>query len=584
MAEGDVFNTTDFKISNLVNDVDSGIIALPDLQRPFVWKDKQIRDLFDSLYNGLPTGLIILWKIGEMDGEYKPIGSDHVTSPNRLVIDGQQRLTSLYTVFTGKKVLDKNYNERQPKIAFNPLTEEIEILNSSREKSPEWINNITEIINGRISTIIREYVANLKDKRPDLEIDEEQVEDNLEKIRGIANYRFSIIELSQDLDPEQVSDIFVRINSKGNELNQSDFILTLMSVYWNEGRKALEEFTKSCRIPSSGENSPFNTIKATPELEHLLRPTVAYSFLRGRLKYAYLILKGRNLENKTTTEDERDKNFEIFKESQEKVLDLKNWDKYCNLIESIGFMNYDTLISSKFGFYACYGLYLIGRYKFNVDYKKLERIISKWFVFSQLTQRYSFSPESRYERDLVRFRQEDVDFVEILNSIMNSELTDDYWNITLLQRLESSVNNYAGKIYTVSKIDEGNNILFSKAKLRDHLNPMIKSKKKSVDVHHIFPKNYLIKNGITDKTDYNQQANYIYIEYSDDIKIRDQPPVEYWPLMLDSVSEFDREEIIKNYTKYYDLPHEFWNMDYFEFLEARRELMAKSIRNYFERL
>ena len=110
MAEGDVFSTTNLKVSNLVSEVDSGIIALPDLQRPFVWKDKQIRDLFDSLYRGLPTGLIILWGIGGRDDEFKPIGFDKPTSPNRLVIDGQQRLTSLYTVFTGKPVLDKNYN------------------------------------------------------------------------------------------------------------------------------------------------------------------------------------------------------------------------------------------------------------------------------------------------------------------------------------------------------------------------------------------------------------------------------------------------------------------------------------------
>lgn len=586
MAEGVVFNNTNYELLNLVSDVDSGIIALPDLQRPFIWKDKQIRDLIDSLYNGLPAGLIILWKIGDTNGEFKPktIGFEKSTTPNRLVIDGQQRLTSLYAVFTGKPVLDKNFNERLPKIAFNPITGDIEVLDSSREKNPEWINNITEIFKGNPYSVIKRYISNLEEKKPDYLIPEETIADNIEKMGNIQKYPFSVLELSQDLDPEQVSEIFVRINSKGKILNQSDFILTLMSVYWNDGRKALEEFTRNCRIPPSGENSPYNTIKATPELEHLLRPTVAYSFLRGRLKYAYLILKGRNLENKTTTEDERNRNFEIFKESQEIVLDLKNWDKYCNLIESIGFINYNSLISSKFAFYACYGLYLIGRYKFNVEYKKLERIISKWFVFSQLTQRYTSSPESIYEQDLVRFRQKDVDFVAVLNSIMNSELTEDYWNITLPQRLVSSVNNYAGKIYTVSKIDEGNNILFSKAKLRDHLNPMVKSQKKSVDVHHIFPKNYLKNNGITDKRDYNQQANYIYIEYSDDIKIRDQPPAEYWPLMLDSISGADKEEIINNYTSYYDLPHEFWNMNYFEFLEARRKLMAKSIKNYFERL
>lgn len=255
------------------------------------------------------------------------------------------------------------------------------------------------------------------------------------------------------------------------------------------------------------------------------------------------------------------------------------------MILSIGFINYDDLISSKFAFYACYALYLIGKYKFNVEYKKLERIICKWFVFSQLTQRYTSSPESIYEQDLVRFRQKETDFVGVLDSIMNGELTEDYWKITLPQRLVSSVNNYAGKVYTVSKIDEGNNILFSKAKLREQLSPDVNTIKKSIEVHHIFPKNYLIKNGITDKTEYNQQANKIYIEYSDNIKIRDQSPAEYWPLMLEDIeSDYEREEIINNYTEYYDLPHEFWNMDYFEFLEVRRKLMAKSIRNYFERL
>ena len=587
MAENDVFNTTNFNLSNLVSDVDSGIIALPDLQRPFVWKDKQIRDLFDSLYRGLPTGLIILWEIGGNNDGFKPIGFDKSTTPNRLVIDGQQRLTSLYTVFTGKPVIDKNYNERLPKIAFNPLTDEIEVLNSSREKNPEWINNVTEILkdDARLLSVMRDYISSIKEKRPDLEINENLIENNIEKMRNIRSYSFSVIELSQELNPEQVSEIFVRINSKGKILNQSDFILTLMSVYWDEGRNALENFTKECKNPSTNDASPYHEIQPTPDLEHLLRPAIAYSFLRGRLKYAYLILKGRNLENKTTTEEERNKNFEVYKGAQKIVLNLKNWHKFCYLIEGIGFINYKDLISSKFGFYACYGLYLIGKYKFNVDYKKLERVMQKWFVFSQLTQRYSFSPESRYEQDLIKFRQNDIDFVEILDNIMNTELTEDYWNITLPDRLISSVNNYAGKIYTVSKIKEGNNVLFSNSTLKEHLRPETKSIKSSVEVHHIFPKNYLIKNGITEKTEFNQQANYIYIEYPDNIKISDQSPEEYWPMMIDAMeSEYIKQEIIDNYVGYYDLPNEFWNMNYSEFLEARRVLMAKSIRRYFERL
>lgn len=584
MNQGVVFNNTNYELNNLVSDVDSGIISLPDLQRPFVWKDTQIRDLIDSLYKGLPTGLIILWKIGDGEGGFKPIGFNKSTTPNRLVIDGQQRLTSLYAVFTGKPVLDTKYKERNPKIAFNPITDELEVLNKGIQGDPEWINNITEILNGSIFSFVKEYINTLRESKPELEFDEDEIEQRIEAIKNIKHYPFSVLELSSDLNPEEVSEIFVRINSKGKILNQSDFILTLMSVYWDEGRKALEEFSKECKLPNPSKNSPFNTIKATPDLDHLLRPTIAYSFLRGRLKYAYLILKGRNLENKTTTKEERDKNFNIFKQSQELVLNLKNWHDYCNLIESIGFINYDELISSKFGFYATYGLFLIGKYKFNIDYKNLNRVIGKWFAFSQLTQRYSYSPESSYEQDLVRFRKENVDYLQTLENIMANELINDYWNITLPERLISSVNNYAGKVYTVSKIYDKDNILFSKAILKDHLSPLTKSTKKSVDVHHIFPKNYLKKMGITDKKDFNQQANYIYIEYADNIKISDKAPSEYWPMMVDTLNEHEKEDLMENYTERFDLPHEFWNMDYFDFLNERRKLMAKSIRNYFEKL
>ena len=584
MNQGVVFNNTNYELNNLVSDVDSGIISLPDLQRPFVWKDTQIRDLIDSLYKGLPTGLIILWKIGDGEGGFKPIGFNKSTTPNRLVIDGQQRLTSLYAVFTGKPVLDTKYKERNPKIAFNPITDELEVLNKGIQGDPEWINNVTEILNGSLFSFVKEYINSLRESKPDLEFDEDEIEQRIEAIKNIKHYPFSVLELSSDLNPEEVSEIFVRINSKGKILNQSDFILTLMSVYWDEGRKALEEFSKECKLPNPSKNSPFNTIKATPDLDHLLRPTIAYSFLRGRLKYAYLILKGRNLENKTTTKEERDKNFNIFKQSQELVLNLKNWHDYCNLIESIGFINYDELISSKFRFYATYGLFLLVKYKFNIDYKNLNRVIGKWFVFSQLTQRYSFSPESSYEQDLVRFRKENVDFLQTLENIMDSELTNDYWNITLPERLISSVNNYAGKVYTVSKIYNKDNILFSKAILKDHLSPLTKSTKKSVDVHHIFPKNYLKKMGVNDKKDFNQQANYIYIEYADNIKISDKAPSEYWPMMVDTLNEHEKEDLMENYTERFDLPHEFWNMDYFDFLNERRKLMAKSIRNYFEKL
>lgn len=580
MKSGTVFNSTNYGLENLVSDVDSGIIALPDLQRPFVWKDKQIRDLFDSLYKGLPAGLIILWKIDSVN-EFKAIGLSKATTPNRLVIDGQQRLTSLFSVIKNKEVYNSEFRLRKPKIAFNPITEEFQVSNSSIHKSSEWINDISDIYTKRLRKCKQEYLNNLKEKKPDFDIDEDLIEDNIDRLNEIKHYPFSVLELSQELDPEEVSEIFVRINSKGKVLNQSDFILTLMSIYWDEGRKKLEEFSKDSKNPSDKENSPYNLIKAKPTPENLLRSIVGYSFLRGRLKYAYSILKGRDLKNNVTTEDERNKNFDIFKEGQSKVLNLTNWHDYIKIIQSLGFVDYN-LISSKNTFYATYSLYLLGKYKFNIEFKALESIISRWFIFTLLTQRYTSSPESFIESDLVKFR-EDSDFVEVLDSIIKSELTDDYWKITIPQRLVSSISNNVDKVYIASQIKEDKNLLFSNIKLREHLSPVVKSPKKQVERHHIFPKNYLKKQGV-DQTHYNQRANMIYIEYRDNIKISDKAPSEYWSLMLENLSENNRLEIEENYTSYYDLPFEFWKMDYSEFLEERRKLMALSIENYFKKL
>lgn len=579
MYGGAVFNSTNYQLENLVSEIDSGIIALPELQRPFVWKDKQIRDLFDSLYRGLPTGLLILWKIGS-GNEFKPIGLNKSTTPNRLVIDGQQRLTSLFSIIKNKKVYDSNFKLRKAKIAFNPLTESFEVANSSIRKNPEWIDDISEVYAGRLSKIKNNYFKNLKESRNDLPIDEEKIEDNIDKLNEIKYYSFSVLELSQELDPEEVSEIFVRINSKGKVLNQSDFILTIMSVYWDSGRKELEEFAKNAKIPSN-EVSPFNLINARPSPENLLRTIVGYSFLRGQLKYAFLILKGRDLENKVTEESIRIKNFEILRRGQAVALNLKNWHDFINIIQSIGFVNYD-LISSKFAFYATYSLYLLGRYEFNVEKHKLNQIISKWFVFSLLTQRYTSSPESVFEQDLAKFREKNI-FIEPLEEEMSIKLTDDYWNITLPERLISSRTNHIGNVYTAAKCFEDINVIFSKISLKDNLSPLIKSSKKSIDKHHIFPKNYLKKLGY-DQVMFNQQANLIYIEYKDNISISDKKPSEYWNVMVKKLNDVEMEYLEQNYVNRWDLPIEFWNLDYEEFLYERRKLMASAIKNYFYKL
>lgn len=583
MKKETVFNITQYQLNHLITNIDTGEIALPDLQRPFVWDNSKVKELFDSLYKGLPIGMLILWKINESNDEFKPIGLNKKTTPSKLIIDGQQRLTALYSVITGSEIIDKNYKHKQIKIAYNPFEEIFEVQNVAIKNDPLWISNITDIFKGNIFSFVNEFINNLKEKRPDFEFDEMKVQENISSLKTLeSSYQISAIELASSLDPEEVSEIFVRINSTGKALNQSDFIFTLMSLYWPEGKDNFENFSYESKLPAEIGNTSFNVINEEPTNENLLRSTISYSFLRGRLRYAYLILKGRNLENKTTTEDVRVKNFEILKGGAKEVLNLVNWHDFISIIQASGFVN-ENMIGSKNALYQTYALYLLGRVKYGLKHNELKSIIAKWFVFSILTRRYTSSPESVIEQELRNFREND-NLLEYLNGIIGSELTNDFWEVTLPERLKSSRSNPAEFTYIASKIFEDNNILFSEIKLKDYLSPLINSPKKQVERHHIFPKNYLKSELNLKQVDFNQIANMIYIDYHVNIRISDMPPHEYWDVVLEECSEYTRDFVRKNYTEAYDLPFEFWKMDYSEFLDKRRKLMAESIRKFFYKL
>ncbi len=568
------FNLKNFTIENLLNDIEMGNIALPEIQRPYVWDTTKARDLIDSLYKGLPVGSIILWDIYEVNG-VKEINPEIKSNPKYLVIDGQQRLTSLFSIIKNKNIISKSGHKFKLKIAFNPIEERFEVSNPAIEKDVRWIADISEIFEKpAIYSFINNYVSKLKERG--ITFDESQVASRIERLKGIIQYPFSIIELSSDLNPEQVSEIFVRINSTGKTLNQSDFIMTLMSVYWSEGREEIENFYKESFKEADKKSSSHNLIRINPTPENLIRSIVGLAFRRGRLGYAYLILKGRDLENKIINEELRKENFEKFKEAQRKVLDLTNWHDFVKIIHSAGFIS-EELISSKVTFFITYSFYLIGK-EYKIEYKYLESLIRRWFVASILTQKYTGSSESIFEEDLKNLSPSD--YVAYIEDEIKVNLTDDFWNIQLPERLKSSyLRNYAFSTYISSLIRDNVKVLFSDTYIKDYLNPFIKEKKKTIDVHHIFPRAVLRGRGLNTK-EINQVANYLYLEYKDNIRINDKHPGEYFPELVNKYENGDFEMVYATY----DLPEEFWNMEYEEFLEERRKLMANRIRRYFSTL
>jgi hypothetical protein len=385
------FKRVDYDLDGLLHYLDIGDIGLPDIQRPFVWSNAKVRDLFDSMYRGFPVGYFLFWENTQANGAKQiGIGGKQHTVPSRLIVDGQQRLTSLYAVFRGKKVLDDDYRERQIEIAFRPRDGRFDVADAAIRRDPEWIANVSKLWASDKSNyqIVKGFLNSLRQKISLSEEQEEQISHNLDRLFDLQKYPFTALEIASSVDEEQVADIFVRINSEGVKLNQADFILTLLSVFWDNGRTELEHFCRSSRTPPipGGPASPFNHF-IEPDPDQLLRVSVALGFERGRLKSVYQVLRGKDLDTGFFSIERRDAQFKILQETQSKVLDLTHWHQFLSALVGAGFRS-GEMISSKNALLYAYAFYLIGRIRCKVPEHQLQKTIGRWFFFASLTGRY----------------------------------------------------------------------------------------------------------------------------------------------------------------------------------------------------
>ena len=345
------------------------------------------------------------------------------------------------------------------------------------------------------------------------------------KLQNLLTFPFTTLALSAGIDEEQVSEVFVRINSEGKTLNQSDFILTLMSVFWDEGRAELEQFCRHARKPVSGKASPFNHF-VQPDPDQLLRVSVGLGFRRARLQYVYSILRGKDLETGQFSPERRDAQFEILKKAQARVLNLQYWHDFFKAIMKAGYRS-GRLISSRNNVLSAYILYLMGRTEYGVDEANLQQLIAQWFFMTALTGRYTSSPESKMEFDLARFRSlRDSDaFVTVLEDICASTLTNDYWSITLPSDLATSAARSPSMFAFFAALNlHDARVLFSKHKVSELMDPSTHAQRASLERHHLWSKDYLKTIGVTKTRDTNQIANYIMMEWNHNSKIANKPP------------------------------------------------------------
>lgn len=586
-------------IETLLTWVKSGEIAIPEIQRPFVWDATKVRNLLDSLYKGYPVGYLIAWRnpnVRLKDGSLS-IGK-------RILIDGQQRVTALMAALLGYEVVTKNYATVRIRIAFHPVERRFEVSNPAIQKDVTWIPDVAAIFSPSASLfqIIDEYAT----ANPGVE--RETLFRTLEDLRKISNNHVGIIELGEDLDIETVTEIFIRVNSAGAALSQADFAMSKIaansSYGGNELRKAIDYFCHLAVAPDFvsriQKNDPsfaqgeffgkMTWLKDTtddiydPSYTDMLRVAFTSEFGRGRLQDLVALLSGRNFETREYEERIAESSFQRLKDGVHRFINANNFQKFVMILRSAGFVSSD-LIGGQNAVNFAYILYLRGRTE-GMHQSDVEHMVRRWYVASLLASRYSGNPETAFDFDIRQIAIYGA--AAYTDSVIAGELSDGFWSTLLPQNLEtSSINSPYWLVYQAAQVklhDKG----FLSRDISVHDLILNRS-----DVHHLFPRNYLKKQGIN-RSRYNQIANYAIAQSEINIAISDRAPSVYFPELLEQSRGGTRrygaitsETELRDNLRMHCIPEDIFGglaTEYERFLTERRFLMAARIKEYFAML
>lgn len=579
-----LFTTTNYPVSSLVEDIYLGKIGLPELQRPFVWPNVNVRNLFDSLYKGYPAGFLLFWETGA-DSDLKAIGTHaHQAIPKLAIVDGQQRLTSLFAVLKAAEVLRSDFSKERIRIAFSPLAERFEVADAAILKDKAFIPDISELWKPgtKLISFAKNFIEALGASRALSEAEKGHIEESISRLFNLPQYQFVALTLAATVDARTIAEVFVRINGEGKKLNQSDFLLTLMSVFWDAGRSELESFARLATKPPENQPSPYNHyIKPSPD--QLLRVTVGLAMKRARLENVYSALKGQDPNTGLDNAEKRTQQFALLQQAQKVSLDLANWHHFLSGLRLAGYRS-SKMITSETAIIYCYVLYLIGVRDYQIDKTTMRQAIAEFFFMAALTGRYTNSPETRFEADLAVFRDltSGQAFLSKLKEACTTTLTGDYWKITLPSQLATSAARSPSLFaYFAALIKLDATALFSDLKLADLADPAVVSTKASVERHHLFPRAFLEAQEIEDLKEINQIANFAWIEWPLNLKIGAQAPAQYVPALDEAIGN---SKIRQQVYSWHALPPKWWLLPYMEFLVKRRALMAQVIEDAWKLL
>jgi hypothetical protein len=429
------------------------------------------------------------------------------------------------------------------------------------------------------------------------------------KLKGIANRQIGVIELDHSLDIDEVTEIFIRINSKGTALSQSDFVMSKMAADTTHGgntlRKVVDYFchlaVKPDFYPQMIKDTEFEKTEYAskikwlaednediydPDYNDMLRVAFMYSFNRAKLSDLVSLLSGRDFETREFKEEIVEDSYNKLREGIKVFINEHNFEQFVLAIKGAGFKSGKQL-NSQITIDFAYMLYLKLSKDSSIPHDQVKHYVQKWFVLSTLTGRYVGSPESVMSRDIRLINEKG--FINFFNEIEASVLSDTFWSISLPQNLETtSTNSPAFNTFLAAQINLNCNSLFMHGTMISDLINI------SGDVHHIFPKAYLKSNGMDTKGKYNQVANFTYLDTQVNKAVSDDAPNVYFGKVLEQCDKksiafgniSDREALMKNLSEN-AIPESVVSMtvkDYDGFLVERRKLMAQLMKRYYKGL
>ena len=513
---------TDKPVSILLDELSTGVLGLPEIQRGYIWERPKARDLIDSLYREYPSGLILLWKPKELP-ELRELAIEHgnTRTPESLILDGQQRLTSL------KKVFDRSIN-----VFFNLQDEAFQIYSSKLKSNPLWVSVTDVLIDGAVK-VWKQLKKNVEDKS--IRIEDgilEQYLDRLVQLEKIKEYRYPVMIIHTD-DYEEITESFIRVNSRGTPLREAELAMAQLAFHWpgalaNEFENALDNY---------------EDISYEFEARFLMRCYVAISTGQNRFKFL-----GR-----------------LWKRSQQEL--EESWIKTKKALDhAVNFLKNNAGIESTDWIPSLNALipivYYLSKKEGRLSNEESNRLLC-WFFEANIHGRFAGSPETKVDQDLKAIESEDP-----LTGLISNLMRD-------TPSLEITPEMIEGKYQRHPFMP----IVFAMARRRgakDWFTGTILSStnvgaEHKLELHHIFPRGVLKETGTYGAYEIDDIANIAFLSQKANRSIQADNPLMY-------LAEIEEERLISQFEP---LDRELWNIEYYDkFIAERRRLLTQSINEY----